>query len=184
MPTTLRKASFTDLSAICDLLNKAYRGDSSRAGWTTEADLIDGEVRTHLEELQQLHQQNDSVFLVVEDEAQQLIGTVNLQVQPEGVYLGMLAVSPDLQGGGIGKQLLYGADDYARSIGRSRVFMTVISARKELISWYERHGYRFTGKTKPFQEDGYSGTHRQPLTFMYLEKKLDASPEINETGSH
>lgn len=180
MAHTLRKALEADLPAIAELLNRAYRGDSSRAGWTTEADLIDGAVRTHLDELQRLFFQSGSIFLVVETAESQIIGTVNLQVQAKGVYLGMLAVSPDLQGGGIGKQLLYGADAYARSLGLSRVFMTVISARSELIAWYERHGYQFTGKTRPFQEDGYSGKHLQPLTFMYLEKQLH-TPDISET---
>ena len=32
----------TDIPALDKLVNSAYRGDSSKKGWTTEADLLDG----------------------------------------------------------------------------------------------------------------------------------------------
>lgn len=44
MPASLdlsfRPATAADAPLIAALVNSAYRGDSSRAGWTTEADLI------------------------------------------------------------------------------------------------------------------------------------------------
>jgi len=52
------------------------------------------------------------------------------------------------------------------------IYMTVITVRTELVSWYQRHGYADTGERKPFLEDGLTGKHLQPLEFMVLEKPL------------
>src|SRR5690606_1436080 len=40
---TFRDATPDDADAIIDLVQSAYRGDASRRGWTTEADLLDGQ---------------------------------------------------------------------------------------------------------------------------------------------
>ena len=45
-----RAATEDDVPALVRLVNSAYRGDSSRAGWTTEADLLGG-VRIDAERL-------------------------------------------------------------------------------------------------------------------------------------
>ena len=86
----------------------------------------------------------------------------------------MFAVTPELQGGGVGKKLLMAAEEYAGSIHCNCIFMSVITLRAELISWYQRHGYTDTGKRIPFHEDGKSGRHLQPLEFMILEKTISA----------
>ena len=36
-------ATVSDIPAIVPLVESAYRGDASRKGWTTEADLLDGQ---------------------------------------------------------------------------------------------------------------------------------------------
>ncbi len=160
-----------DIHLLTKLLNNAYRGDVSRQGWTTEAELIGGETRTVEEEVRQLILQPDSVFLKYT--AGNMLGCVNLQQQGDRLYLGMLSVRPDQQNAGIGKKLLQASDEYARSLGCRSVYMTVISARKELIAWYVRHGFEDTGIRKPFIEDAVSGRHLQPLEFAVLEKVLD-----------
>jgi ribosomal protein S18 acetylase RimI-like enzyme len=99
-----------------------------------------------------------------------MVGTVNLQQQGSKMYLGMFAVSPQLQGKGIGKQLLDAAEFHTRKGGCVAIYMHVISLRQELIDWYKRHGYRDTGERKPFHEDGLTGRHLQPLEFAVLEK--------------
>ena len=40
---TCREAVGDDIPAIVALVESAYRGDASRQGWTTEADLLDGQ---------------------------------------------------------------------------------------------------------------------------------------------
>ena len=104
-------ASAGDIDAIKDLLNSAYRGESSKQGWTSEADLIEGNTRTDDLDLQQLMQQKGSIFLKYINEKNEIIGCVNLQQHSDKLYLGMFSVSPKLQGGGIGKQILHASED-------------------------------------------------------------------------
>ena len=40
----LRYATLHDIPALVALVTSAYRGDARRAGWTTEADILDGAV--------------------------------------------------------------------------------------------------------------------------------------------
>jgi len=165
-------ATVANIAAIKDLLNNAYRGESSKQGWTTEAGLIAGDTRTDEASLQQVMEQAGSVFLVCKDEQQKITGCVNLQEHGDKLYLGMFSVSPHLQGGGIGKQLLQAAEEYARHLQKKAIYMSVISVRTELINWYMRHGYADTGERKPFVEDGLTGKHLKPLEFMILEKSI------------
>jgi ribosomal protein S18 acetylase RimI-like enzyme len=169
---TIGIATNHDIPAIKVLLNTAYRGESSRKGWTTEADLIAGDVRTDENDLEQVMGKQGSIFLLVKSNNDLLQACVNLQQHGNKIYLGMFAVQPDLQGKGVGKTMLQAADEYAISRGCGAIYMSVISARNELIAWYNRHGYLPTGEIKPFKEDGLTGTHLQPLQFLMLEKEL------------
>lgn len=169
--TAIHFADSNNIPAIMGLLNSAYRGESSKQGWTTEAGLIAGETRTNEAMLQEVMQQAGSVILVYKQE-NQIIGCVNLQQHGKRLYLGMFSVSPQLQGGGIGKKLLAAAEEYALHVGCDAIYMSVIAVRTELIDWYKRHGYADTGERKPFQEDGVTGKHLMPLKFMMLEKQL------------
>lgn len=165
-------ATEADAGEIVSLLNSAYRGESSKKGWTTEAHLIAGDVRTDEEDVRGVMGTTGSVFLIYRDEQGKLIGCMNLQRKVDRLYLGMFSVSPELQGGGLGKILMSAAEEYARSVGVRAIYMVVISARADLIAWYERRGYRDTGNRIPFQEDGRTGKHLQQLEFMELEKDL------------
>jgi len=165
-------ATTEDIPQIVHLLNSAYRGESSRKGWTTEADLIAGDRRTDAASVRLVMNQPGSIILKYTNDEGEIIGTVNLQQHERGVYLGMFAVSPNQQGGGIGKQLLNAADAHAKNIAAEKIYMSVISVRKELIDWYKRHGYVETGERKPFVEDDITGKHLQPLEFIILEKNI------------
>lgn len=168
----IAKATIEDIPQLVALLNSAYRGEDSKKGWTTEADLIAGEQRTDVASVTQVLNQPGSVILKFTDEENKIIGTVNLQEHDRGLYLGMFAVSPVLQGGGIGKKLLKAADEYGQKVGAATIYMSVVSVRKELIDWYKRHGYAETGERKPFVEDEITGKHLQPLEFITLEKNI------------
>jgi ribosomal protein S18 acetylase RimI-like enzyme len=168
----IEKATLNDIPTLNELVNSAYRGDSSRAGWTTEADILDG-IRTSESALSNLIQQGHTILLL-KDLSDQLIGSVLLEFHERGVYLGMLTVKPTLQGAGLGKLLLQASESWAIEQGQGVVYMTVISVRSELIAWYERHGYQRTGETAPFPMDDPSfGLPKQVLEFIYLEKQLD-----------
>ncbi len=165
-------ATEDDIPAIVQLLNSAYRGESSRKGWTTEAHLIAGEQRTDENNLRDVIREPGSVILKYTNEKNQLIGCVNLQKKGDRLYLGMFSVSPLEQGKGIGKKILLAAEQHAINQSCRSIFMNVISVRDDLIPWYIRHGYRDTGERKPFPEDGLTGKHLQHLEFMVLEKLL------------
>lgn len=172
MDHTIMKAISADAESINQLVNSAYRGDSPKRGWTTEADLLDG---TRIDEaaVKELIEKTDTTILKFL-EGNQLVGCVELRQEKGKLYLGMLSVAPTIQGKGIGKKLLHAGEDYAKSIGINTMIMTVISVRKELIDWYVRHGYQLTGERKPFVvPDTRWGIPKQELEFVVLEKKLN-----------
>ncbi len=166
-------ATFADVSTITALLNSAYRGESSKQGWTSEAHLIAGEVRTNENTLKEVMQQTNSVIVKFTNQQHEILGCVNLQQHDRKIYLGMFSVAPKSQGFGIGKQLLKAAEEYAHYLQCTTIYMTVISAREELISWYQRHGYQDIGERTPFTEDDLTGKHLQTLEFMVLEKIIE-----------
>jgi len=166
-------ATTEDIPLIKNLLNSAYRGESSRQGWTTEANIIAGDVRTDDNNLLEVMQLPASVFLKYTNEKNEIVGCVNLQQHGSKIYLGMFSVSPLLQGFGIGKQILQASEEFAEQVKATSIYMSVISVRSELISWYNRNGYRETGERKAFVEDGLTGKHLQPLEFIILEKGLN-----------
>ncbi len=169
---SLSKASKEDIPVLVVLINSAYRGESSKKGWTTEADLLDGELRTDIPALTVLLDNPAAAMLKYTAEKNSISGCVYLEKQERGLYLGMLTVSPSQQASGIGKQLLYAAEQYARGKNCPCIFMSVISIRHELIDWYERQGYHKTGETKPFPADNLFGIPTQPLEFIIMEKKM------------
>jgi GNAT superfamily N-acetyltransferase len=171
MEFVIEKALISDAAELDKLVNSAYRGESSKQGWTTEADLLDG-TRTDAAAIQDVMETpNTTVLKYVEGSS--ILGCVELRKDAEKLYLGMLSVTPNLQGKGIGKKLLKAAEAEAKKQNCSIIYMTVISVRKELIDWYVRHGYALTGKTKPFSfNDPRFGQPKQKLEFVVLEKPL------------
>jgi ribosomal protein S18 acetylase RimI-like enzyme len=168
------RAKPTDIGALVALVNSAYRGDSSRRGWTTEADLIDG-TRIDAAALEEIIGSPDRAVLVLRAETG-LFGCVQIDKRDdETAYVGMLTIRPTLQGSGIGRQLLAAAVTFARAEFGSRVAeMTVIEVREELIAWYERRGYAATGETRPFPyNDERFGVPKTPdLRMIVMQKAL------------
>jgi GNAT superfamily N-acetyltransferase len=141
-----RLAEPRDVAAIVGLVESAYRGDASRAGWTTEADLLDGQ-RTDTEAVSAIVRGRGSVMLVAEADGQ-LAGCCNLERRPDGtVYLGMFAVQPGFQGRGRGREILAAAERLARDEwGAVTMIMTVLAQRADLIAWYQRRATTRRGK--------------------------------------
>jgi ribosomal protein S18 acetylase RimI-like enzyme len=163
------QATEKDIPELVQLINSAYRGKTSKQGWTTEAELLGG-IRTSDELLLADMKLPGVNFLKVINDQQQLMACVFLQTQEDALYLGMLTVSPRLQNNGIGKLLLQEAERFATAKSLRSIKMTVISARTELLAWYEKHGYKRTGVSKPFVEGVHVGKPVQPLVFLELEK--------------
>jgi ribosomal protein S18 acetylase RimI-like enzyme len=167
----LQKATLQNIPQLEILINSAYRGDSSKKGWTTEADLLDG-IRTDVDSLKEMISRSSAIILQSFTEHNLLQGCVYLEKRQNKMYLGMLTVSPMLQAKGIGKQLLIEAEKYAQSQECSLIEMTVISVRTELIEWYKKHGYKDTGEKRPFPNDIKFGIPKQPLEFIVKQKEI------------
>lgn len=167
----IKIAQLTDAREMVKLINSAYRGDQSKKGWTTEADIIGGEYRILLPDLEALIQKPGVVFLLSVNEEQQTEGSVFLEKRGDQLYLGMLSVHPDLQTRGTGKQLMLAAEDQARQMGCRSIIMRVIHLRKELIDWYLRRGYYDTGMTASYTAPSYEIV-KIPFHFVILQKDL------------
>jgi ribosomal protein S18 acetylase RimI-like enzyme len=191
---TIIPATFADIPALVPLVNAAYRGEGqnrnaadgqdkkangqdqsqcedSPKGWTSESHLINGS-RTNAAGITELIQAPHSVMLKCIGEEGQLAGCVHLEKQEDKLYLGMLSVWPQMQGRGIGKHLLAAAADHAGKNNCDNIRITVISARPELIAWYERHGYQRTGEIQPFHAGEKFGIQKQRLELLVLEKAI------------
>lgn len=167
------KATAEDVPALNKLINSAYRGESSKKGWTTEAHLLEG-LRTTEKELTEIIKQPKNTLLkfTVNND---IAGCVLLIEKEPQLYLGMLTVSPDLQNSGVGKQLLQQAEIHASALGLAKIVMTVLSVREELIAWYKRNGYFDTGVREPFPaNDIHIPISNQFLEFIVLEKKVES----------
>lgn len=183
MTTVFRDATIDDIPALVALVTSAYRGDASRAGWTTEADLLDGN-RIAPEVLQgDIERARSRVLLAQRDSMLSdgmlsdgmLLACAHVAVEDDAGYFGMFAVQPGLQRGGLGKAVLAEAERLVREDWQlSLMRMTVIDLREDLIAWYERRGYRRTGIKKPFPavDPRFGIPKRDDLRFEVLEKAL------------
>ena len=130
MPVSI--AGLEDIPALVKLLNSAYRGEGSKQGWTTEADMVAGDLRTDVDNMNELMRLPGAVFLKYTNDENEIEGCVFLHKRQGRLYLGMFSVSPVLQNKGIGKQIMAAAELYAKAERCPAVFMRVISIRQEL----------------------------------------------------
>lgn len=168
-----RPAVGSDVPQIVALVESAYRGDSSRTGWTTEADLLDGQ-RTDPEAVAEIVATGKGRLLLAFDQGE-LVGCCQLERHDDHAYFGMFAVRPGLQGAGVGKAVLAEAERIAREEWHAaEMHMTVISLREDLIAWYQRRGYTRTGKMSPFPygDERFGLPKRDDLEFELLIKRL------------
>lgn len=168
-----RAATLADIPHVVALVQSAYRGERSKIGWTTEAELLDGQ-RTDADDVQAAIARDRSVVLLAEQSGA-LVACAHVADEDGAGYFGMFSVIPELQGGGVGKLVLAEAERIARDEWRlAAMRMTVIDVRAELIAFYERRGYARTGATKPFPygDPRFGLPRRDDLRFAVLEKRL------------
>ena len=177
-----RHANEADIPALIELVTSAYRGEASKQGWTTEADLLDGQRVDRdmlLTDLSRPHS-----FILLAEDSGRLIACAQVWAEPykdgkTSGYFGMFSVDPKSQGGGIGKSVLAETERVARdTLGCARMHMSVFDCRDELIAFYERRGYVRTGIKKPFPYDDprFGLAKRDGLQFEVLEKTLEPAP--------
>ena len=178
----LRAADTADTDALLALVTAAYRGEASRAGWTTEADLLDGPRTTRELLAADLADPAITVLLATDpDRPVVLLGCAAVTVtttapgaRPTASF-GMFAVPPDGQGAGTGSWLLAAAEEHARTAGAAALEMSVLAFRADLRDFYGRRGYAPTGETRPFPygDERYGLPRRDDLHFVVLVRRLE-----------
>ncbi len=170
----ISRAKLDNVKELEKLVNSAYRGEDSKKGWTTEAEILDG-IRVDEKALQELLEKPEVTLLkLLSGLDNKILGTVCLELKSPALYLGMFAVSPLEQGKGIGKALLMAAESHALQNNCTKIIISVISTRSELIAWYSRHGYVATGNAIAF--DDIEGRFGEPkvaaISLIEMEKVL------------
>jgi GNAT superfamily N-acetyltransferase len=178
-----RAAGADDVTDVVALVESAYRGDASREGWTTEADLLDGQ-RTDAGQVAEIIHRPGSLILLGLREGER-VACCHLEKRTRGsAYFGMFAVRPGLQGMGIGRAVLQESCRIARGWGCTEIRMTVIRQREDLIAWYGRLGFLPTGETEPFPygNERFGRPRRDDLEFIVLSGRLD-EPNLRQEES-
>ena len=156
-------------------MSSAYRGEGSKQGWTTEADLLGGQ-RLDGPMAEEMLAEADSQILLARDEQGRAVASVYVREPEDGAaYLGVLAVSPLGQGKGVGSALIGLAEAWVtENWGATSMRMSVINKRDELIAYYERRGYVRTGEVEPFPygDERFGQPKVDDLEFVLLSKPL------------
>jgi ribosomal protein S18 acetylase RimI-like enzyme len=166
---SIRRATHADLTELHALVERAYRGEGAKAGWTHEADIIrEGQRTSH--DILAATIDDDNERLLMATEGDRIVGCVQISDRGHGTtYLGLLTVDPQLQAGGVGKRLIDAAERTAVAAFEAHAMeMTVIDQRAELIAYYQRRGYHLTGERRAFPVE-----LDPPLEMVVLEKPLD-----------
>lgn len=175
MNETIQLADASQSQAIAALVNKAYRPDADSGGWTHESELVSGD-RTSAGLIAQQITPSSPVLLAVRDA--EIIACVQVTCNGSDCWIGMLATLPSEQNSGIGKRMLMAAESYAvKNFSPARLMMSVLSSRSELLSFYQRRGYKLTGQTTDYPLNAGVGTPL--LTDLHV---LELSKTLSETS--
>jgi ribosomal protein S18 acetylase RimI-like enzyme len=168
------QADDSHVEELVELVNSAYRGDSSKQGWTTEEHLLGGQRVDEDGILENIEREGSVILIAEDDDTGKLLGCVHLENHSGKCYLGMLTVDPTLQKKGIGKMLIDESEAFAMFWGCTHLYMTVISVRTELIEYYKKQGFKLTGEKKPFPygDERFGIPKVDNLEFVVLERKL------------
>ncbi len=166
------------IDEVVDLINRTNRGETSQAGWTTEAAWIEGNRTSREWLLEERAQKNRILYGAREPGKSDILGCLVLEdrVTERGqiMYLGMLSVDPLQQNRSIGKFLMRQAEILAISRGAILITLGVLNRRDELIAWYERQGYRKTGLSRSIEgiDARFGHAKVEGLSFFILEKGI------------
>jgi len=143
----VRLATFDDIPALVDLINRAY---------VAEAEFVRG-LRTDRLDLRAKLSAPNTWFLVLDAPADegvpQLAACVCLDCDGTRGHIGLLSVNPDLQGKGLGARMLKAAEQHCqREMCCPTIELDVVNLRTELFAFYEHMGFTRTG-VLPFPDE-------------------------------
>ena len=152
---SIRSASSQDTPAIVSLINAAF---------AMERDFIDKD-RTSAPEIERY--MTTGTFFVADGDAGGLASCMYLERRGDRLYLGMLAVNPSQQGGGLGRQMMDAAARHAASVGCGAIDIRIVNRRTELPPFYRRLGFVDNG-TEPLEEPLLT----KPAHFLRMTKEV------------
>ncbi len=155
----IRASQPSDSAAIANLINRAYEVER----------FIVEEPSTTAESIDQ--DQQRGTYLVAVAPSGELIGCV--LVLPCGFIL-RLAVEPNLQRQGHGSRLMQAAEQSLHADACDVSYVSILSARSELLGYYERLGYVRTGQTRKLSGDS------RPLVPCHL---IKMAKNLGRTGN-
>jgi predicted N-acetyltransferase YhbS len=151
----IRPASDADVPALAQLINAAF---------VVEQVVFDG---NRVDDLGVRAYMSGGTFLVAEDSGA-LAGCVYIETRDNRSYLGLLSVQLARQGAGLGRRLVAAAEVLARESGSRAMDLRVISARGELLPFYQRLGYQVV-RTEPFPANLIA---KVPAHYILMSKRL------------
>lgn len=147
----IRLAQVSDAAQIAVLVNQAYRPKGLLSGWTDESNLVSGN-RTSMQQVNDLICSSATILVMHIDEL--IVACVQISCCNDGAHIGLLATQPQLQGRGIGQQMIEAAEEFAVANHKVKHFkMSVLSVRSELLAYYNRRGYQLTGNSTAYPSD-------------------------------
>lgn len=158
-----------------DLVEQSYAGELltvRRAAFVTEAQLYgDPNIPALTQTLAELEADLDrpDVVTIGAWDGDRLVGSVRVGLEEDRALLGRLAVVPDLQGQGIGTQLLMAVLHYLPE-DTKEVWVFTGQDSKHNLAMYDKHGFEH-------QYDQNAGD----LTYAYLRKILGDGPGDAQT---
>src|SRR2546422_8133606 len=155
-PMKIRRATALDANEIARIINAAFE---------VEQEFRRGERTSSSEVLSSISLRNER-FLVAEDGGR-LVGAVEVRVDGDSGYFGMLAVDASVRRGGIGRALVEAAEAHCRGAGCSVMTMSTGENRTELIPYYEKMGYRVAAV-----EPSTNPAFKYPIRVVKMEKPL------------
>jgi predicted N-acetyltransferase YhbS len=133
----VRVATENDMPAMISVVNDAFAIETGAFFEGTRTDAA-----------RMAEMMREGQFLVAENEAGEIIGSVYVEREGERGYFGVLAVDPKCQGNGLGRVLVKAAEDWARGNGCTAMDLWVLSARTDLPPYYGKLGYVETAETE------------------------------------
>jgi GNAT superfamily N-acetyltransferase len=143
-PFTIRRATSSEAAGILACLAAAF--EEYRASYTREAFLdtvlTPGTIAKRFEEM--------TIFVAV-DESGRVLGTIACGIiDPAVGHLRGMAVLPALRGTGLAAQLLGRAESHFLEKNCTRISLDTTAPLKSAIRFYERSGFRPSGKVRDF----------------------------------
>ncbi|MFZ0704352.1 MAG: GNAT family N-acetyltransferase [Candidatus Korobacteraceae bacterium] len=141
---TIRQATIADADGILQCLWAAF--EPFRNAYT------DGAYEDTVLTLDSLSRRlGEMTVLVAVDRSGKVIGTIACKASGDGEgHLRGMAVLPDCQGCGIADQLLQRAEAELIAAHCSRITLATTQPLERAMRFYERHGYRRSGRTQGF----------------------------------